>query len=293
MKYFTTLFWAFSFVFLSEYSLNGQFTIPSRSLDAPSGSQLYEQIRGLPLDVREEALLETFLSGNIPDWLRKEVRIDIEAKDKNGGLHQVTFWTLPDYLAFGSDNDFFRIPLSPLLAQQIADEYGASLPTPEIVDIIYQHSVCKLVPFNYKPRGHRNEDVDLWYDHSKVINAQQFASGTPLGTFTAGIKKDIVICDRLSDPSRRNRVTIYGWHTLDGKPIQPVYNGHINNYIDYSHGVRLVSQRVLVDGSVNRLEELLAHPILYTLMSRDPNPLTKPHYRDEQWHNKITAESNY
>ena len=26
----------------------------------------------------------------------------------------------------------------------------------------------------------------------------------------------------------------------DGKPIQPLYTGHVNWYVDYSHGVRLV-----------------------------------------------------
>jgi len=280
-------------LFFSTFGLYAQFTIPARHADAPAGSVVYEQIRTLPLDEREKAITAAFIAGNIPEWLRLGVRIDLEAADKNGDLHQVTFWALPDYLAFGSDTDFFRIPMSPLSAQLIADAWDASMPTPQMVDIIYEQAVCKLAPFNYKPRGRRNEEVDLFYDHSKVISAQQFASGTPYGTFTVGTKKDIVIGDRLSDTSRVNHVTIYGWHTLDGKPIQPAYNGHINNYIDYSHGVRLVSQRVLVDDKLFRLEALLADPLFYTLLSRDPEPLKKPHYRDEQWHNMITSELNY
>ena len=238
----------------------------------------------MPLVLREEAIVEECIRGNIPEWLRHGVQIDIKSADKNGTVHQVTFWALPDYLAVGSDADFFRLPMSPLSAQRIADAWDASLPTPQMVDIIYERSYCKLDPFTYKPRGHRSEEVDLFYDHSKVINAQQFASGTPYGTFTAGVKKDIVICDRLPDTSRVNHVTIYGWHTLDGKPIQPVTNLHSNNYIDYSHGVRLVAQTVLVDGAVFRLEEVLAHPRYYTLLSRDPLPLVKPHYRGEAWH---------
>ena len=281
------------FFLTSASNLYAQFTIPARNADAPVGSEVYEQIRTLRLDEREAVIVDAFLSGNVPEWLRREVRIEVESADKNGALHQVTFWILPDYLAFGSDNDFFRIPMSPLSAQLIADTWGAALPTPKIVDIIYEHSVCKLAPFNYKPRGHRNEEVDLFYDHSKVISAQQFASGTPYGAFTAGTKKDIVICDRLSDTSRIDHVTIYGWHTLNGRPIQPVTNVHINNYIDYSHGVRLVAQTVLVDGQAFRLEELLSDPLYYTLLSRDPEPLQKPHYRGEQWHNKITEEGNY
>jgi len=268
----------------SGYELYAQFKIPVRKVDALSGSLFYEEIRALPFGMREEAITDAFVSGNIPDWLRREVQIDIEATDREGTVHQVTFWVLPDYLSVGSDSDFFRVPMSPLSAQQIADTWDASLPTPKMVDIIYERSICKLEPFTYKPRGHRSEEVDLFYDHSKVISAQQFASKTPYGSFTAGIKKDIVICNRLSDTSRVNHVTIYGWHTLDGKPIQPVTNIHINNYIDYSHGVRLVSQSIIVDGKAFRLEELLADPLFYTLLSHDPEPLKKTHYRNERWH---------
>lgn len=32
---------------------------------------------------------------------------------------------------------------------------------------------------------------------------------------------------------KTNRVTIYGWHKLDGKPIQPLFTGHVDWYVDY------------------------------------------------------------
>jgi hypothetical protein len=44
-------------------------------------------------------------------------------------------------------------------------------------------------------------------------------------------------------------VAIYGWHTIDAKPIQPVYAGHVNWYVDYSHGIRLIAQKVKIDGA--------------------------------------------
>ena len=278
-----TVFFVAFFLVLWQ-NLSAQYAIPERQVGALSGALFYEQIRTLSLDEREDAIVEAFINGNIPEWLRREVRIDMEAADNNGTVHRVTFWVLPDYLAVGSDDDFFRIPMSPLSAQRIADVWDASMPTPKMVDIIYERSVCKLEPFNYKPRGRRNEEVDLFYDHSKVISAQQFASGVPYGTFTAGTKKDIVVCDRLADTSRLHHVTIYGWHTLEGKPIQPVTNVHTNYYIDYSHGVRLVSQTVLVDGKSFRLEELLGDPLYHNLLSRDTDPLAKPNYRNEVWH---------
>jgi hypothetical protein len=42
-------------------------------------------------------------------------------------------------------------------------------------------------------------------------------------------------------------VAIYGWHKPDGNPIQPLYTGHVNWYVDYSHGIRLVYRTIYVD----------------------------------------------
>jgi len=62
-------------------------------------------------------------------------------------------------------------------------------------------------------------------------------------------------------------VAIYGWHRLDGLPIQPLTTVHVNTYVDYSHGARLVSRRVLVDGRDRDLGELLQDPNLAPLLS--------------------------
>ena len=43
----------------------------------------------------------------------------------------------PDYLAVGSDDDFFRMPMTPVLGQQLADLTGCSLPTRKMVAAIY------------------------------------------------------------------------------------------------------------------------------------------------------------
>jgi hypothetical protein len=63
----------------------------------------------------------------------------------------------------------------------------------------------------------------------------------------AGIKKDVVITGMLTRNSKSDRVAIYGWQKLDGKPIQPLYTGHVNWYVDYSHGIRLVYRTIYVD----------------------------------------------
>ena len=64
----------------------------------------------------------------------------------------------------------------------------------------------------------------------------------------AGIQKDVVISGNISRDKRPDRVAIYGWHKLDGKPIQPLYTGHINWWVDYSQCIRLVYRKIKVEG---------------------------------------------
>ena len=90
-----------------------------------------------------------------------------------------------------------------------------------------------------------------------------------------GIKKDVVVTPLLA--SNPGRVAIYGWHQLNGTPIQPLYLGHIEAYVDYSHGIRLVSQQMVVQGVEMSVADVLAHPDLHVLLS-DEGVLTNPSY---------------
>ena len=81
----------------------------------------------------------------------------------------------------------------------------------------------------------------------------------------AGIKKDVVVTDELL--KRPDRVAIYGWHKLDGQPIQPLTTVHVAWYVDYSHGIRLVDQWCVVDGENKRVEDVLRDKELCVLLS--------------------------
>ncbi len=251
---------------------------PLNVIKANGGSVFYEQIRTLPIEEREALIRKEILSGNYPQFLRKWVKVRSTEKDIHGVKHKVTLFVAPDYLSVGNDSDLFIMPMEPTTAQIIADSLGASLPTPKIVDLIYKKSKLKLEPFNFIPRGNRNETPDILNDHSRIILAQIKASGHKPGVFVAGTKKDIVISSKLADPARTHHVSIYGWHRLNGKAIQPLYNGHINIYVDYSHGVRLISKTVLIDGKVYDYENVLKDPALYTLLSNEPEPLKVTSY---------------
>lgn len=227
----------------------------------------YEKFRTLSPEEREELTLKEILAGNVPEYMKGFVRITTRQKDLNGKKHRVTLFVKPDYLTVLSGNVPFIVPLTPMTAKRIAGSLDCSLPTPKIVDIIYQNARATAEPFNYIPREYRNLDPDLFFDHSQVIFAQLKAAGKKPGMLTAGTKKDIVITRIPPNPSRTHHVIIYGWHRPDGSPIQPVYDGHINTYVDYSHGVRLISNKVLVDGKEYRFQELLRDPVLWPLVS--------------------------
>ena len=251
----------------------------SSSAKKRTGSEFYETMRTLEFAEREAMITSELLSGNMPSFILGFIEITTIQKDAKGAEHSATIFVSPDYLSVGDSTDYFIVPMGPLSAQTIADRYNALLPTPKVVDIIYEYSVLKLEPFNYIPRGNRNETPDILYDHSKVIQTQMKAAGYAPGTFVAGTKKDIVISSKLSDTRRTHHVTIYGWHRLNGKAIQPVTNVHIDIYVDYSHGVRLVSERVVIDGAEYRYSDILKDPLLHTLLSNEEESLKEVRYK--------------
>jgi hypothetical protein len=101
--------------------------------------------------------------------------------------------------------------------------------------------------------------------HQQLIAAQREALRAPSDALTAGHKKDVVSTRRLEQAP--GRVAIYGWHRASHQPIQPLSTVHGAAYCDYSHGVRLVSRTVYVDGSARPIEDVLADPQLGHLLA--------------------------
>jgi len=65
------------------------------------------------------------------------------------------------------------------------------------------------------------------------------------GTLSAGDKKDMVLTNRLW--SHLDRVAIYGWHRSDVRHPDAQYRPWLA-LRDYSHGARLISTQVFVNG---------------------------------------------
>lgn len=251
---------------------------PQRPAGTMTGSQFMTSITSMTFDQREAEIYKQISQGNVPDFLRGFKKIQTSFQDANGISHSVVYEVSPDYLCIGSDSDFCRIPMRPITAQKLANLFGASLPTPKLVDNIYSNADVKLAPVTYTPVRNQNELVSKFVEHNSAIEAQRASAGRPLGALIGGIKKDVVLSNRIADPANVNRVVIYGWHQLDGIPIQPVYSGHINSYVDYSHGIRFINQVMLVDSVVMTVTQILTNGTLYKILSNEAVVMPQPSY---------------
>lgn len=250
-------------------------SLPERAMNAPGGRAFIEQISSLDFSQREQRVVEEVLAGNIPEFQRKLCPVTI-TNVADGRTNVATFFAAPDYLAVGSDEDYFLAPISPNTARQIADQLGCTLPTRKMVDDIYAAAGLKLVPSPIPPSPAMTT-VPLFAQINETIGGQRRAalSAHPLGALVAGHKKDVVISARLAGAT--NKVAIYGWHQTNGVAIQPLYLGHTAAWVDYSHGIRLVSQTMLVNGEVKTVAETLANPRLCGLLS-DEGVVTNANY---------------
>jgi hypothetical protein len=260
--------------------------IPGRSAVAPDGREFVQHLGRLSDDERESAILEQLLAGNMPPFLRRLKPVHLTGQNARGHLTEVTLCVSPDYLAIGSDEDFFFVPMRLQTALTIARHFRFELPTPRIVDAIYIQAPMHLQP-QPLPASDSMRSTAYYWQHNELVREQRFVQEAQLGLLTAGDKKDLVLTNRLwSNP---DRVAIYGWHRLDGRPIQPLSTVHGARYADYSHGVRLVSDTAFVDGEAKPLMDLLQDPKVAALISsegkiHDPvslvNVLSSPPVRD-------------
>lgn len=224
-----------------------------------TGTAFYKKVIPLAREERETLAVQEVLSGNIPSFLKNFARIETELTDSLGQAHKAVYYVSPDYLAIGSEADFARIPLTPMAAQRIADSLQCFLPTRKIVNDIYRHAALRLEPVPLYQ--YRDSALIFWHHHLIIEGQRQQRSG-----LIGGHKKDVVISGKVSRDARPHRVAIYGWHKPDGQPIQPLYTGHVDWYVDYSHGIRLVHRRIRVDGRWMDYEEVLRNPLLKGLL---------------------------
>ena len=244
--------------------------IPPRAPNALTGSAFIASVASLPREEREAAIRRELLAGNVPSFLRDLRPVEATFTAPDSARHTVVFEVMPDYLAIGSDHDFVRMPMNPYTAQVFCDAFGFVLPTRKMVNDIWAAAAVHLDP---RPLTVERESPLTFLQHHRIIEDQ--LAGTKRGAFVAGIKKDVVVTNKLLE--RPDRVAIFGWHYPNGEPIQPLYAGHVDWYVDYSHGIRPVRRWMRVDGVPRRFEDILSDSLLLPLLS-DEGELTARRY---------------
>ena len=210
---------------------------------------------------REGAIFDAIAGGAVPSFAQTFVDVEVAH-----GKHVAVVRVAADYAAIGTDEDFVRIPMSPVTAQRLADLFGLVLPTTKLVDAIYRAATVKLAPSPMTP-GPQMMSNDYYRRHHETIER---ARDGRVGLI-AGHKKDVVVTNRLV--ARPNRVAIYGWHQRDGRPIQPLSLVHEASYADYSHGIRWLAATMTVDGAEHRVADVARDPELAALVT-DEGPLS-------------------
>lgn len=233
--------------------------LPPRPAQALSGDAFYKKVDSMKWHTREPIAMNEILSGNVPAFLRKFVPVHTSITGANGKTVTATYYVAPDYLSIGSNDNFARVPLTPMTAQRIADSLQCFLPTRKMVNDIYRAAKVKLEPVPLY--AFRDSAIIFWHHHLIIEGQRKGRNG-----LIAGIKKDVVISGKIPRDARPDRVAIYGWHKPDGKPIQPLYTGHVNWYVDYSHGIRLVYRRIKVNKRWMDYTEVLQHPVYKALL---------------------------
>ena len=238
--------------------------IPPRQPSELTGSEFARRVEGFSASEREDQIQSELLEGDLPPFLRRVAPIAMTGEAPDGRSTTITVCVLTDYLAIGSDRDFLFIPMRLSTALKVAGSFGFTLPTKKIVDSIYDQAAVHLVP-QPLPASDEMRSTGYYCHHNQMIAEQRGELGVKPGALTAGHKKDLVITNRLW--RFPDRVAIYGWHRAIDCPIQPLSTVHGARYADYSHGVRLVSTTIWVDGKAMSIFDALADPQLASVLS--------------------------
>jgi hypothetical protein len=228
--------------------------------DLLTGNEFYHQAFAMKWAARDSFVLKEALAGHIPAFLKKFRAVKVNTFDsvKNKTIHAV-YYAAPDYLSIGTSGDWARINITPYAAQKIADSFGCFLPTKKMVDDIYKAAKVKLEPVPLY--AFRDSTPTMWHHHLIIEGQRKGRKG-----LIAGIQKDVVISGKLLRDPKKDRVAIYGWHKLDGNPIQPLYTGHIFWWVDYSQAIRLIYRKIKVNNKWMDYVDVLKDPVLQKLL---------------------------
>lgn len=235
--------------------------------------EIFDRLSAAPTPAKRETEIGRFLEiGMLPSFIYNLSTITVN-DDKNILQYQVS----PDYLCLGSDTEYMHIPMSPLTCKGFMSTNGFVLPTPKMVRQIYGAS--KIKPravawgelYKNQTKKYNRDSTRCYLDHSKRIQEMIAANTYTPGDLIGGHKKDVVLTNLLTQPKNKNNVAIFGWFNSDGSIIQNLNAvDHVVTYVDYSHGLRMVKDKCLLNGQETTIQNIWNDPILCKLLHDEP-----------------------
>lgn len=251
-----------------------------------------------PTPDREEAIIQAVRDGHFLPivWVPVEVVI--------GTLHAL-IGVSADALRIGEPGDAWRVPVTPLGAQRIADvlttQHGiaCTCPTAQIDDLAWAKATSR-VPPHYM--ANTDAEVQIMgttarsWEHSRWIDAQLAQIGHQEGMLVRNIGKAWILTPSLWKRSDGDAKGVnYGWHWPTQQPEtsraataaggyvkQNIGYAHNAAHVDYSQTLELVSEEVILTDSTNpvptstSLASIALDPALCALVNHD-GPLALRH----------------
>jgi hypothetical protein len=130
------------------------------------------------------------------------------------------------------------VPIAPVSRDEVEElcaRFGAEVPTTRLVDAIWRQADLRLDPWKFTRSP---------FTPANAQSPEAFADQKDRITRALAGRRFEIVVGPWKDFARRSResarVDLYGWHQLDGHPIQPWGTSHNGRHRDYSQGFRPV-----------------------------------------------------
>ena len=150
-------------------------------------------------------------------------------------------------------------------AQRIADQLHAILPTPRILQLVWEQAAVRIEPCTLPP-DEKMASTARMIQHSNCVDKR---IGGRAG-MVANEGKHWVLSNRIA--GKDNLAANYGWFIRGRRPVQTVGTRHDTAHTDYSQILRLVKPIINVDGRDIDIRHVGRFPELWGLVS-DEGPL--------------------
>jgi hypothetical protein len=150
-------------------------------------------------------------------------------------------------------------------AQRIADQLHAILPTPRILQLIWEQAPVRIDPCTLPPDDKMASTARM-IQHSECVD-RRIAGRAGM---VANEGKHWVLSNRIA--GKENLAANYGWFIRGRRPVQTVGTRHDTAHTDYSQILRLVKPIINVDGRDIDIRHVGRSPELWGLVS-DEGPL--------------------